>query len=195
MALPSILDAAHRCAAEGLTRGDLAIDATVGNGHDTLFLLRQVGASGRVLGVDIQADALSATRKRVHEADAALLDHLRLVHDGHEALREHVDPADAGRVGAVMFNLGYLPGGDHRITTRPETTVPALRAAFDLLRPEGGVLTVVVYPGHEGGAEEAAAVAEWAVGLSQAHGRAFWYQFANASGAPPRLLAVEKRAP
>ena len=195
MALPSILDAAHRCAAEGLTRGDLAIDATVGNGHDTLFLLRQVGASGRVLGVDIQADALSATRARVHDADAALLDRLRLVHDGHEALKEHVDPADAGRVGAVMFNLGYLPGGDHRITTRPQTTVPALHAAFDLLRPEGGVLTVVVYPGHEGGAEEAAAVGEWAAGLPQAHGRAFWYQFANASGAPPRLLAVEKRAP
>jgi SAM-dependent methyltransferase len=193
MPLPSILDAAHQCASEGLSGGDLAIDATVGNGHDTLFLLRQVGASGRVIGVDIQADALSATRARVHDADAALLGRLRLVHDGHEAMRTHVEPADVGGVGAVMFNLGYLPGGDHAITTQPDTTVPALNAAFDLLRPEGGVLTVVAYPGHKGGAEETAAVAEWAADLPQEKGRAFWYQFANASGAPPRLLAVEKR--
>ncbi len=132
-----------------LQPGEVAVDATVGNGHDTLFLAQQVGAQGHVYGFDIQEEALARTRRRLEEA--GLRDRVTLLQMGHEHMAEAVPAAWHGRIGAVMFNLGYLPGGsDRTCITRPQTTVPALEAALRLLRP-GGVLTVVAYRGHPGG--------------------------------------------
>ena len=192
VALPSILDAAHSFAGQAIRSGDLVIDATVGNGHDTLFLLREVGAEGRVVGFDIQADALDATRQRVQRQAPEQAERLRLVHDGHEAMTAHLGEQAAGTVGAIMFNLGYLPGGDHAITTNPETTRSALSQGLDLLRP-GGVMTIVAYSGHPGGEEEAQAVESWAASLPQDPYRALSYRFVNQRNDPPRLFAVEKR--
>lgn len=190
MGIPSVLDSAHAFAARGLEPGGLAIDATVGNGHDTLFLVREVGPEGCVVGFDVQAEALEATRKRVKsEVSTAPL---RLVHAGHETMANHLDERDYGSVGAVTFNLGYLPGGDHSITTHPETTRQALEISAELLRP-GGVITIVVYTGHAGGAEEANAVVEWAASLPQRSFRALSYRFVNQKNDPPQLFAVEKR--
>lgn len=191
-AIPSILDFAHTLAAAGLEPGGLAIDATVGNGHDALFLVREVGSGGRVIGFDIQAEALSATRERVrsHVPDAS--DRLRLVHAGHETMTSHLEEDRIGEVGAIMFNLGYLPGADHSVTTEPETTRRGLAASLDLLCP-GGVITIVAYPGHEGGEEEAEIVAAWGASLPEDEFLVFSYRFANQTGDPPRLYAVEKR--
>jgi len=190
MAIPYVLDAAHMLAGRALTPGELAVDATVGNGHDTLFLVRAVGLEGRVVGFDIQEEALDETRRRVRAdvSDAPL----RLVHAGHETMASHLDESDFGTVGAVMFNLGYLPGGNHSVTTAPETTCRALDTSADLLRP-GGVITVVVYTGHDGGEVEAQAVESWVSALSENTFRALSYQFVNQTADPPRLYAVEKR--
>ncbi|MBB4088840.1 threonine dehydrogenase-like Zn-dependent dehydrogenase [Salinibacter ruber] len=114
------------------------------------------------------------------------------MHAGHQTLARHIEEAERGRVGAIMFNLGYLPGGDHSVVTRPETTRQALDAGTEALRP-GGVITVVAYTGHEGGDEEADAVEAWASALPQAQFRALSYRFPNWSNDPPRLFAVEKR--
>lgn len=192
MPIPSILNAAHSFAAQGLEPGGLAIDATVGNGHDTLFLVREVGAGGSVLGFDVQADALRAARQHVHSEAPRAADRLRLVHDGHEALRAHLDEAAVGTVGAVSFNLGYLPGGDHSITTQPNTTLDALDASLTVLRP-GGRITVVAYPGHDGGRAEMEAVADWASTLPQDRAEALSYRFVNQANDPPRLYVIEKR--
>jgi SAM-dependent methyltransferase len=131
--------------------GDLAVDATAGNGHDTAFLAELVGPGGRVWAFDVQRCAIDATAARL--VALGLGARVELICGGHETVAEF---APSG-LGVVMFNLGYLPGGDHALVTRPETTVRALSAALRLLRP-GGVLTCVVYPGHPGGTEEAAAV-------------------------------------
>lgn len=147
---------AHTAVAGVLGAGDLAIDATVGNGHDTLFLAGQVHPGGRVAGFDIQADALQAARTRLR--DAGLEEGVTLYARGHERLVDSV-PADwRERVGAVMFNLGYLPGGDKRRVTRAATTLAAFDQACSLLR-RGGLVTLLVYRGHAGGSDEAAAVA------------------------------------
>jgi len=191
-AIPSILEFAHTLAATGLEPGGLAIDATVGNGHDTVFLLQEVGPGGRVIGFDVQADALTATRERVRSRTPDASDRLRLVHAGHETMTNHLDADALGAVGAIMFNLGYLPGGDHSVTTQPATTRRALAASLDLLRP-GGVLTIVAYPGHEGGDAVAEAVADWAASLPEDDVLALSYRFSNQTGDPPRLYAVEKR--
>lgn len=192
MAIPSILECAHLLAGRGVEPGGLAIDATVGNGHDTLFLVQEVGPGGRVLGFDIQTEALDTTRERVHSEAPEALERLHLVHAGHESMATHLDKGVYGTVGAVMFNLGYLPGGDHSITTEPESTRSALATSAELLRP-GGVITIVAYPGHEGGAVETEAVLEWTSSLSQDAFRSLSYRFVNRMNEAPRLFAVEKR--
>lgn len=191
-AISSILDFAHTLAAAGLEPGGLAIDATVGNGHDTLFLVQEVGPGGRVVGFDVQPDALTATRERIQSQAPDASDRLRLVHAGHETMASHLAEDDFGAVGAIMFNLGYLPGGDHSVTTESATTRQALAASLDLLRP-GGVITIVAYPGHEGGEAEAEAVADWTASLPEDDVLALSYRFSNQTGDPPRLHAVEKR--
>lgn len=145
-----------------LREGDLAIDATAGNGHDTLFLAQQVGTTGRVIAFDIQEEAIQFTRTRV--AAAGLLDRVVLIRTSHAMLAQQVEP---GTVAAVMFNLGYLPGGDVSLITHREETLAALVQALVALRPTG-LLSIVCYPGHPGGDEESAAVLDWAAGLDAA---------------------------
>lgn len=191
MAISPVLDAAHSFAGQAIRTGGLAIDATVGNGHDTLFLVSEVGAEGRVVGFDVQSRALDATRDRVRREAPTAADRLCLILAGHESMNEHLDEQISGTVDAVMFNLGYLPGGDHSITTEPETTRQALDTSAGLLRP-GGVITVVAYPGHKGGEEETRAIELWASSLPQDSFRALSYRFVNQANDPPRLIAVEK---
>ncbi|MEQ9409148.1 MAG: FAD-dependent oxidoreductase [Fuerstiella sp.] len=137
--------------AETLRPGDIAVDATVGNGFDTCFLAGIVGASGIVHGFDVQAAAIQATRKRLESAG---LTNIRLWQQSHEQLGSVVD---RGHVAAVMFNLGYLPRGDHTIITTAESSITAIEAAVDILK-DGGILTVLCYRGHDGGAQEYEAV-------------------------------------
>jgi len=189
MSLPSILDAAHRAAAEVLNAGAVAVDATVGNGHDTLFLAQAVGEEGHVYGFDVQAGALRSTRERVETA--GLGGRLTLVQGGHEDLLTHLPDRESGTIAVVMFNLGYLPGSESDVVTHPETTCAALDAAAKALRP-GGRITAVLYTGHDGGQLEAAAVERWAEGLPSDRFTAVSYAYANRPNDPPRLLVVEK---
>jgi glycine/D-amino acid oxidase-like deaminating enzyme/SAM-dependent methyltransferase len=137
----------HRLLKETLQAGEIAIDATVGNGNDTRFLAELVGPTGTVFGFDIQKEAITRTRRNVPQANVQLLQ------ENHARIGERFATRLTGRVGAIVFNLGYLPRGDHTIITRPESTRQALQAAIPLLRPDG-ILTVVCYLGHPGGAEE-----------------------------------------
>jgi ubiquinone/menaquinone biosynthesis C-methylase UbiE len=135
--------------------GDLVVDATAGNGYDTVFLAEAVGEGGRVLAFDVQACALAAARGRV--ADAGVAARVDFHHESHANMAER---AEAGRVAAVMWNLGYLPGGDHGVITSAAETLRGLEAAARVLKP-GGWLTVLCYPGHAGGDEETSEVMEW----------------------------------
>ena len=127
-----------------LKEGDVAADFTMGNGHDTLFLSKTVGESGKVFAFDIQPDALKSTEKRLKENGA--FENYTLICDSHHNAEKYIDcPIKAG-----MFNLGYLPGGDKTITTKRETTISAIKTAINLLAPDG-ILLIAVYPGHEEG--------------------------------------------
>jgi hypothetical protein len=138
-----------------------------------------------VIGFDVQEIAVERSRARWASSGGDCEAEFHAV--GHERMGESV----SGDVAAVMFNLGYLPGGDKSVITQVETTLLALAMAVELLRP-GGVVTVVCYPGHDGGAEEAAAVLEWAKGLEQDDFAVVRYGFLNQRNAPPYLVAVEK---
>jgi len=175
---------AHRIVRERVGDGDTAIDATLGGGSDLVFLSGCVGESGKVFGFDVQEEAVERSRARLSEDRGVELHAV-----GHERMGEFVD----GEVAAVMFNLGYLPGGDKSVITRAATTLAALDVAVQILRPEG-VVTVVCYPGHAGGDEEAAAVVAWAGDLPQEQFAVVRYGFVNQRNAPPFLIAVERRA-
>tara|TARA_R110002124_G_scaffold64694_3_gene176527 strand:+ start:3367 stop:3924 length:558 start_codon:yes stop_codon:yes gene_type:complete len=170
---------------EKLQPGDVVVDATVGNGHDTLFLANEVGPTGRVFGFDVQQSALNNAAERLGDRPE-----VTLLHAGHETLAESLAERNEPSVAAVMFNLGYLPGADKTIVTRSETTLAALRQALALLKP-GGTVTMVLYPGHSGGGQEAADL----LGFAQALADGFLTsrcQRLNASDPAPELLVFER---
>lgn len=132
--------------------GDRVIDATAGNGHDTVFLAECVGPTGKVLAFDVQEAALASARTRVGETPC-----VEFFHESHGKMAAH---AAEKSVAVIMFNLGYLPGDDHQLTTQSAETLVALETALGLIKP-GGVLSVICYPGHPAGALEADAVECW----------------------------------
>ncbi|MDA7922004.1 methyltransferase domain-containing protein [Verrucomicrobiales bacterium] len=175
---------AHLLVSDVVREGDTVVDATIGNGHDTLFLKRLVGSSGEVIGFDIQDQAIAQTRDRLGENNAV---HLHL--DSHENMSSYLD----GEVNAVMFNLGYLPGGDQTVITIPESTLAALKAASEHLAING-VITIVAYIGHEGGSDEALKVDQWAEALCPDHFSVIRYEFSNRKNKAPYLIGIQRLA-
>lgn len=190
MAIQPMLGYVRELLARVLQPGDVAIDGTVGKGQDTLFLAEQVGADGQVFGFDIQASALELARQRL--AAAGLTERVTYFQESHARMKELVPQDVHGRVKAITFNLGYLPGGDLTIVTTEASTLPALQAALDLLMV-GGVLTVMLYAGHAEGKVESQVVQEWASGLDTSEAHVLSYRFLNQRNDPPVLLAIEKR--
>ncbi len=175
----------HFFLSERLAPGDRAVDATCGNGRDTLFLAQSVGPGGKIWAFDLQEEALAKTSTLLTEAGC--LAQVELVAAGHERLAEFVP----GPVKAVIFNLGYLPGGDRHFVTRPAQTLAALDQASRLLLP-GGIVAVCVYTGHPGGTDEGITVGEWAAGLSPRDFNAWVCRQANRGPSAPYLILVEK---
>lgn len=159
-----IVDQAKAILSEKLNAGDWVIDATAGNGHDTLFLKQCVGEEGKVWAFDVQAQALEQTQLRLSEAGFKA--GVEYIHAGHEHLLEKIPEAAQGKIAAIMFNLGYLPGGDKALITKTETTLSALNQSLEVLEP-GGILSIILYPGHSGGNEEAEAVLRWGKSLPE----------------------------
>ena len=186
----SLVQQAHAALSEILTDNDIAIDATVGNGHDTLFLAREVGQGGTVYGFDIQEAALDTTYRRLQAE--GLEGRVSLYHAGHEAMAVVLPASVRGRVKAVMFNLGYLPGGDKQRTTGITTTIAALEQALSLLTP-GGAISVLAYTGHPGGREEADAVKAWARTLSPDYCQVVIEVPPSMSGTAPEWVLVRRR--
>ncbi|MCC5841404.1 MAG: class I SAM-dependent methyltransferase [Opitutales bacterium] len=154
----SATQAAHKALSAVLAAGDWVVDATAGNGHDTAFLADAVQPGGRVFACDRQRVALDATHARLVEAK--LTDNVEFFQSDHADLSKNL-PAEAhGRIRAVIFNLGYLPGGAKAIITEKASTLRALDTLATFLAP-GGRLVVVAYRGHPGGEEEFAAVQSW----------------------------------
>ena len=170
---------------EHLGEGDVAVDFTMGNGNDTLFLSKTVGESGKVYAFDIQEEALTSTKEHLTREGAP--ENYTLICASHHRVKEFVTE----KIKAGMFNLGYLPrSGKKAVTTLRETTMPAVEAAIDLLFPDG-VLIIAIYPGHEEGALEGEMLREYFKTLSRFKICASEFRILN-SPESPYFFLVEK---
>ena len=169
-----------------ITEGDAVIDATLGNGHDTVMLSELVGPSGKVYGFDIQADAVERTSALL--AEYGLRERCELYAKGHQRIADHVHVP----VKAAVFNLGWLPGGDKSITTLWETTQVAISAALALL-VKGGVCTICAYPGHAEGDRERFALMDWLATLRPQEYNVLHHRFLNAGPGAPECFVIQKQ--
>ena len=187
--MPPLTEQAHAILRQVIRPGDVTIDATAGNGHDTRFLAELVGQSGHVFAIDVQPEALQQTAALLGEAALA---QVHLVQRDHAELKTIIPRRHHGHVAAVMFNLGFLPGGDRSLATRTDSTVEAIRSALDLLQT-GGVLTIIAYPGHSEGAGEAVAVEGLIRNLASADYATAKHAAASGKHTAPMLFAIGKR--
>lgn len=183
-----VLNALHlakKFVQKALTKDGIAIDATAGNGYDTLFLAQLVGQDGQVYAFDIQEKAIQDTAAKLKQHGFYNVD---LIKDGHQNMDQHIK----GTVDAVMFNLGYMPGGDHALITQPENTVLGVKKALNLIKP-AGIITIIVYTGHLGGLEEKEALEEMLFDLDQKDYELFEGNYPNQINNPPILYVIERR--
>lgn len=183
--LKNSLFISHELVSRVVQPGDTVVDATMGNGNDTLFLADLVGEKGRVFAFDIQQQALDNTKKRLSEA--GVLDRAELILEGHQNMGKFVSPG----IKAVMFNLGYLPKGSHSIGTKAETTIEAIEKSLELLCKEG-IVMLVIYYGGDSGFDEKNAVMDYLKTLDCKKYTVLVHDFVNQINCPPIAVCIEK---
>lgn len=169
-----------------INKDDVVVDATMGNGYDTIYLGKLVGENGKVYAFDVQEEALKSTRKKVEKENMNNI--IELILDGHENLDQHVKE----NVACVVFNLGYLPRAKHQIITKPDTTLEAIKKSLSLLKPNG-VISIAIYTGHEGGMEEKNYISEYLNRLDQNEFNVLHMEFTNQINNPPELILIERK--
>ncbi|MBP2076406.1 class I SAM-dependent methyltransferase [Oceanobacillus polygoni] len=185
--LKGILNYAHYLLEGSIHSGEKVIDATCGNGNDTLFLSKLVGEKGHVYAFDIQDQAIANTRKALINNNCS---NVSLIHDSHERILDYF-PKDKEVAGAI-FNLGYLPRSDKSVITTPDSTVSAVNAILNRLKKDG-LVVLVVYHGHEGGKEEKEGLLKYLLQLDQKQFNVLRYGFINQKNDPPFILAVQRK--
>lgn len=169
-----------------IEKGNTVVDATMGNGNDTLFLSQLVGNTGKIFSFDIQHIALENTQKQLIDHKLNSYD-IMLINDSHENLKKHImEPIDA-----AMFNLGYLPKGDHSIITNPDSTIKGILSALSLLK-KGGIISIVIYYGHDGGEAEKKQVLDFLNALSCEEVTIMQCDYINHNNNPPIVVFIEK---
>lgn len=183
-----LTDQAQQVVREVLRPGDVVIDGTAGNGYDTLLLARLVGPTGHVFAFDVQAAAIARTASLLRGKGIA---NATLFQRNHADLADVIPLEHRGRIGAAMFHLGYLPGGDRSIATGAGSSVVAVQTALEWLRP-GGLLTVTAYSGLAAGAEETSVIREWLGGLPASRFTTREYRVNRGRAFAPVLFVVRK---
>lgn len=182
-----ITEYCHHFLREYIHEGDHCIDATCGKGCDTEFLCRSVGKTGRVYGFDIQREAVEQTRIRLERAGCA--DQAVMICDGHEKMADYVKDQAA----VIMFNFGYLPGGDHSVATRSRTSLKAVQEGLGLLKT-GGVMSLCIYSGGDTGYEEKNTLLAYLKGLDTKYWLVIVHSYYNRRNDPPLPVFVIRLA-
>ncbi|MRH44797.1 methyltransferase domain-containing protein [Aquibacillus halophilus] len=187
--LKRVIAYAHELLENSVKPGETVIDGTCGNGNDSLFLSNLVGSDGNVLAFDIQEQAINNTRKLL-ENEAK--NNVTLIQESHHKILEYLNEDQRERIGGAIFNLGYLPGSDKEIITKPESTISAIEVIGSFLKP-GGIIVLVVYHGHPGGELEKEELLNHLGKYDQKKFNVVRYGFINQKNSPPFVLAIEKK--
>ena len=179
-----VLSYAKSLAKEIVDKGDLVVDATCGNGHDTKFLAELTGESGNVLSFDIQKAAIDKAGGLCKD-----MNNIEFIQDSHAHIDEYL--YKDSKIKAAMFNLGYLPKGDKSITTEPAETIECISKLFDHM-VQGGRIIIVVYHGHPAGKIEKEELNKFLSGWSQKSAQILEYRFINQMSSAPFTLCIEK---
>lgn len=184
----SHIDLAHSYWKRLLSVGDIAVDATCGNGHDTLLLAETVltETSGTVYAFDVQAQAIQATRERAEAKLGVISQRIITLQQSHETFPEEFASME---IKLFIYNLGYLPGADKSKTTETGSTLRSIQQACALVTP-GGAISVTCYPGHPEGALEEKALLEYAESLCKETWEVCHHRWSNRSKAPSLLLLL-----
>ena len=180
----SLVTEAHKTILPYLSEQSISIDATMGNGHDTLFLARH---SHKVYAFDIQENAINATHLRLEKNNC--IDNVSLIHAGHETMHLHINPEE--KADAILFNLGYLPHADTSIITQKKNTLTALNQAIKLLSING-IISIIAYPGHPGGNTELQAIIHWYKQLDSLHFVCSIIRSMHEKTGSPRLFTIQR---
>lgn len=167
-----------------VNEGDTVIDATVGNGNDTLKLSNAVGKEGKVYGFDIQKEAIESAKKQNYKYDNVIF-----LNESHSDMDKFVHK----EVSAVIFNLGYLPGGNHNISTKSETTLPAIEKSLSLLAPNGAAV-IVIYRGGDSGFSESESVVSYLKNIDYKRFNVLFFDYINRPKNPPMVCVIQKKS-
>lgn len=173
------IELSHDFLSQVLDKNSIAIDATMGNGNDTVFLSH---LAKKVYAFDVQEQALIKTREKLEQLN---IKNVQLILDGHQTINKYVTEP----IRAAIFNLGYLPSADKSVITQPATTLTAIKKILERLEI-GGRLAIMVYYGHEGGDKEKDAVLNFVKELDQQHFTVMLYQPLNQINTPDRKSVV-----
>lgn len=183
----TITDWIHSVLETSIEEGDFCIDATAGKGKDTLFLSEKVGETGKVLAFDIQDMAISEAKRRIEEVGQE--QRVTFILDGHERMDQY---AKENTADVILFNLGYLPGGDHSLATKGSTTLEAANKGLAILKPQG-VMCICVYSGGDSGFLEKEEILSWAASLPAKEYDVISCPFINKPNNPPQPIFIRKR--
>lgn len=167
--------------------GGIYVDATVGKGQDTLFFCEMAGGRGKVIGFDIQKEALETTEKLLR--GCGMQNRAKLILDGHENMDQYIG---AGCADVICFNFGYLPGGDHAIATKADTSVMAVEKGLEILR-HGGMMSLCIYSGGDTGFEEKEALLAYIRKLSSKEYTVIVNEYYNRENCPPMPVFIFKK--
>lgn len=190
MKLERILPFARFLLQKAVSEGDIAVDATMGNGHDTCFLADLVGEDGHVFSFDIQDTALTNTKERLGKEQ--LENRVTLCQTSHANVVDTIPEEQHGAITGAIFNLGYLPGGDKQVVTKSNSTLKAIEGLLQIMKPEG-IIVLVIYHGHEEGKIERDDLLAYVHDLEQEQAHVLQYGFINQKNNPPFIIAIEKR--
>ena len=163
---------------------NVLVDATCGNGYDTLFLSSKISKKGKLYAFDIQKSAIESTKSKFKEKKI----NIDFINDGHENLDKYINED----INCIIYNLGYLPGSNKKVVTKKETTIKSLKIALELLA-NNGLIVLVIYSEHEGGRTEKNAVLEFSSNLDYKKYNVLHYNFINQKMNPPEVVVINKR--
>jgi hypothetical protein len=177
------LKLSHEHFKNNIKNGDICIDATAGRGRDTLLLSLLAGDSGKVYSFDIQKEAVDSTLALMEKENRK---NVTVILDSHHNMKKYVQSAKC-----VVFNLGFLPGGDHSIYSRPETSLAAIDSALSLIDDDGFV-SICSYYGGDTGFEERDALFRYLESLDSKKYTVMMQSFFNRPNCPPIFIVIEK---